>query len=228
MWLALLILTVGGGSSATAAIPTEEWTCDDPVWEGEPGSNDGIFSSALKMNCSTLLSPEDSSQPLDYLRERVQALIRKRTQHAEPTPDFRDGATLTRYETSHTVTDDGSPIEIRELVWLGPGGPETLRYETQSTQIQAKGLAGYLRSVRFSALLKVDRPGSEGASRARVMAELHNAIQVERPWYALDLIFSPIAKKTSRDKFLRLRETLLPLLTRTALAPADQALASPR
>lgn len=196
--------------------PPPAWRCEEPTWESEPGSSHGIFSSDLRMDCRLPLGATESTpSALQSIRSRVIALVEGRQVHAGPLVAEREGQTGVKYDVSHTVLEDGNPIQFREWVWINGKDASRLRYATESTEIEASGMAGYLKEVRFSADLVGVAP--DAAARAPASAELRvtlrNAVRIERPWYALDLFFAPIAAKVSREKFLRLRETVLPLLS---------------
>ncbi|MCB0406035.1 MAG: hypothetical protein KDD51_14730 [Bdellovibrionales bacterium] len=111
-------------------------------------------------------------------------------------------------EVTNTVQDSGSPVKIREEVQIISDERTRFIYRTRSKDVQARGMASYLRKVGFNTELRW-QPDSKEFEIA-----LHNNVQVERPWYALAPLFVLIAKGISKDKFEQASTELLDYITK--------------
>ena len=108
-----------------------------------------------------------------------------------------------RWDVSHTVKDEDTEMTVREIAELATDGKSRLVYQTHSKEVLASGMAGYLKVVNFSARV------SRGPSND-IRIEFRNEVFVQRPWYALDLLFAPIAKSICLKKMKKVEQTILP------------------
>ena len=111
------------------------------------------------------------------------------------------------WDLLHRFDEDGESIQIREWLTVSMEPKNGLRYESQSKEILASGMASYLRSVHFTLILKTN------GNQINIL--FRNAVQVKRPWYALDLIFAPIAEKICFKKLNQVRDQFMPWLTQS-------------
>jgi hypothetical protein len=126
-----------------------------------------------------------------------------------------------KWDVSHTIQDGGSTLVIREDAILATNLKDQFRYQTRSKKVTAGGMAGYLKAVNFSMILK----NADGSPRT-FRIEFRNEVMVQRPWYALDLIFTPIARGVCFDKMEQVRDKMLPWVTQLLWNELDSKLSS--
>lgn len=189
-------------AEAVQATP-KQYDCAEAKWTHDPSLEDGIFISSLGADCTIEKSPEAKptiTNLVTYIRELIQTT---RTVHDAPTEEVVNGMQSLKFDTTSIVKDDGSPIEIREVVTLS-WNAQGLTYSTTSKDVKASGMAGYLKKVDFLAEVRA------AAEIGKFKVRMTNAVTVERPWYAFAPIFFAIAKGVARDKFDIARDKILP------------------
>lgn len=179
-------------------------SCEKPHWEAPAESTDGVFTGDLALNCwidgGSTWNPKVSG-----LRQKVIDQVRAESKiHDGPISIDASSTPTLKWDASHQFSDDGNSVYIRETILLSTPSDSEIRYETTSKEVVASGMAGYLRSVGF--LMEITRKDK------RVHIGFRNKVQVQRPWYALDLIFAPIARKVCFDKMEKVKEKFLPWL----------------
>ena len=178
-----------------------DWTCGSERWVGEPTTQDGVFEATLEMDCR--ISPSGKGASLEQVRrEMVATLHRTRKIHAGPEPVIDAGLAGEKYDVTVAIRDGHDEVSIREDVVIATNGLRRLVYRTNSSTISATGMAAYLSQVEFRSDVVEVESGFE--------VRLWNRIAIRRPWYALSLMFTPIAKRKVREKFEKVRAELLP------------------
>lgn len=180
---------------------TKGWVCGPERWIGEPATQDGVFEGTLAMECRIEVQADEAN--LDRVRaEMVETLLLTRQVHAGPDAMTESGLPGVKFDVSVAIRDGRDEVNIREDAVIATDGRRHLVYQTDSKMISATGMASYLKKVAFrSDVMSVDR-GYE--------VRLWNRIAIRRPWYALSLMFTPIAKGKVLEKFEKVRAELLP------------------
>jgi hypothetical protein len=177
--------------------------CDSPHWAAPAESDHGTFRGDLFMDC--WVTPAKTNEDLLLLKsgiiDKIQA---ESTIHEGPISSSVGKLPSLKWDVSHLILENGNSIIIREEANLTTDSKDQLTYKTHSKNVSASGMAGYLRSVNFS--MNVERT----PSNKPIHIEFRNEVTVDRPWYALDLIFAPIARNVCFDKMEQLKEKLLP------------------
>jgi hypothetical protein len=119
-----------------------------------------------------------------------------------PTANSLISTPLSIWDVTHRFEEEGNSIEIREIIEVSIESKNQLKYETHSTNIVASGMAGYLRSVEFTMTVK--------QSQNQMIVSFRNRVKVKRPWYALDLVFAPIARNICFKKLNQVKEKFMP------------------
>ncbi len=173
------------------AAPSEKtYECASPNWNSPPESNDGVFTGDLTLECR--INPEfESTVDISEVRKRIIEKVKNETSIYQGEDTLSSDFDL-NLDVSHRLEEEGNAIQIRERVQISRASKTNLQYQTHSKEIMASGMAGYLRAVDFSMKLIRDAKG--------VSISFRNCVQVKRPWYALDLIFAPIARKICLEK----------------------------
>ncbi len=178
-----------------------EYECNVPSWNAPAESKNGIFVGDLSIDCSII--PELESFSLPGLRKRIAEKVELESlvHQGPPLSLLLSDGPLT-WDVSHRFEEEGDTIQIRELLRISIENGNQLKYQTYSKEITASGMAGYLRSIEFTMII------TKKGKYARV--SLKNRVEVKRPWYALDLIFAPIAKNICLKKINQVKEKFLP------------------
>jgi hypothetical protein len=177
-------------------------TCEPPHWNTPAESNDGVFTGDLTMECQ-LEGGSNWNPKLSALRQKVIDKIREESViHEGPTSLSSGFSPTLKWDASHTFAEDGNSVYIREIIQLSSPSKDEIKYETSSKQVEATGMAGYLRSVQFS--MEISK------KEEAIQILFRNRVQVKRPWYALDLIFAPIARKVCFEKMEKVKEKFFP------------------
>ncbi len=178
-----------------------EFKCDSPRWAIPSESHHGTFSGDLILDC--WVNELEKRRGLSFLKDQLIKKIHLESMvHKGPTFVEQGPISFWIWEISHDFVEQGNSVHIREEVKLSLEANRELVYETLSKEVVATGMAGYLRSVNFEmAVRRV--PGKFTQIRFR------NQVKVDRPWYALDLIFAPIARGVCFDKMNLVKDRLL-------------------
>ena len=199
-FLILFLFIMTGTAPAASSEP--KFKCDAPFWNAPAESNDGIFSGDLSVNCSFT---DKSLLNYDILRLRKQVISKIEAEsivNVAPNPlSLLSNAPLS-WDVSHRFEEDDTSIQIRESITLSIERENKLKYETHSKEISASGMAGYLKSVEFTMI--IDKIGTG------IKVHFQNKVKVKRPWYALDLIFAPIARKICFKKLNQVIDKFMP------------------
>ncbi len=201
---ALLLFTLLA-PSAQAAVGTVP-LCQQPNWVTPAKTQDGLFHGDLMMKCKFELPGQTQRQTAQFeaLKAGIIAKIQKESViHSEPPAEaFKSNSELI-WDVSHRIQEDGGNVVIREIAFIQTDLKQNLIYRTHSKEVKADGMAGFLKSVNFT--MKVD------ATQFRsIEVEFRNEVRVERPWYAIDFIFSPIAQNICFEKMDKVKTRLLP------------------
>lgn len=176
--------------------------CEKPYWNSPAESQQGVFRGDLAMDC--FLPDPLLEGALESLKKGVIKKIEAESTIHEGPLTFQDGGNEgLQWDVSHTLVEEGSPVTIREKAMLLKKGEKSLIYRTRSKEVLAKGMAGYLRSVGFSMILSINE-------KHLAQIKFSNDVTVERPWFALDLIFAPIARNVCFQKMEQVKLKLLP------------------
>ena len=210
---ALLALGVVFAISASApgAIAGLTWSCGESKWDGRPRIVDGIFRARVIGDCSVEDAPTDA---FPKLLEKFVELVKtspRFTIHGGPWPEARDKVRGFRMDLTDNVAEEGTPLKIRQTMFIGTDNATKFVYETCSTEVEAEGRAAYLKKVSFFAELVRDES-------PLVVVSMANEVAVERPWYAFSFIFLPIGKDVTMEKFASVRDRLLDHFTRSFAA----------
>ena len=192
-------------SQGLAASPT--WTCGESTWNEEPRLDEGVFRSQLSGLC---LVKEGRPGRLKNLSQFIKADIESSGVlqiHEGPISISYQGLSAVKYDVTDDLRSEGSPASIRQSLIFATDEKTKMIYHTNSTKVQGKGMASYLRQVEL--LAEVEPTLEPGVYLFKFM----NRIEVERPWFAMPFIFEPIAKKTAIEKFTKAQEKILGYLT---------------
>lgn len=197
-------LTVFATSGTAGASGSEGRTydCSDEYWVDPPTLEDGHFRSKLGIKCKFEKRPQ---KDLFALRDSLDEYLRsKRVVRRADKKQGADGSTTWEYDTVLTLTEKDDPVRIHEVVTLATDGKANFGYKTQSKEVDASGMASYLKHVEFALELKRESPAG-----AQFEVDMTNEIQVDRPWYALAPLFFVMTKGVAKDKFECARDTIL-------------------
>jgi hypothetical protein len=201
MFVFLFSVLLITNSTAAFSNSNSEMHCDPAHWAAPAESNHGIFRGDLLMDCwITKLNVKADLAPLRsgiIEKLRAESII-----HEGPIFSKLGSLPALKWDVSHMIQEDGNTLTIREEAVLATDRSNQLFYSTHSKEVSATGMAGYLRSVNFSMNVK-KRDHS-------IHVELRNEVQVDRPWYALDLIFAPIARNVCFKKMDEVKAKILP------------------
>jgi hypothetical protein len=206
--LALLLSTSGSAWSAVSGL---SWSCGESKWDGRPKIVEGVFRARVVGDCSVEDAPRDA---FPKLLEKFVELVKtspRFTIHGGPWPEARDKVRGFRMDLTDNVAEEGTPLKIRQSMFIGTDGATRFVYETRSTAVEAEGRAAYLKKVSFFAELVRDES-------PLVVVSMANEVAVERPWYAFNFIFLPIGKDVTMEKFASVRDRLLDHFTRSFAA----------
>ncbi len=211
-------LLLGFLSQVSLATPLVGSDCSQPHWASLPESRDGFFHGDLAMECSVHL-PKGLSG-LEPLKNGIIEKIRgKSIVHTEPSPEALKASSALRWDVSHRIDEDGNNVTIREEALLDLSQKDGLSYSTRSKEVTAAGMAGFLKVVNFSMKLRIKEGLPESLKGPlTVQIEFKNEVKVEQPWYAIEFIFTPIAKNICLEKMEKVRTQLLPWVV-SFLAP---------
>ncbi len=196
------------GAEAVTGSEAPAWSCGEMSWVRPSEMKDGVFEGELEVLCQLGLGAKDR---IPALRSAIVAdLQAHRTLHGAPEVGEREKVPGETYDVTHELRD--SKVSIRERVFVGHQAQSLLLYGSESTEVKASGMAGYLRKVSFRAEVR-PKDGAERGYEVR----MRNAVAVERPWFALGPVFHAIAKGVSKDKFRIAQETILRLMQQELL-----------
>jgi len=185
-----------------SALEPFHYTCHKPEWVSKAESTDGIFHGDLKQKCEIHVEPSSKLQVASIhskLRAKIEAEARI---FSGPMPITLKEMPGIKWDLLHQIRDDNDTIQVREFAELSSDHSKAIRYQTHSTKIEADGMASYLKSVNFMMHIEKRQDGI-------FQIEFQNEVYVQRPWYALDLIFVPIAKDICHKKLKVVVDTLL-------------------
>jgi len=184
--------------------PPSHWSCGDHQWVRPPTLEDGIFQSTLSAECTMMGGDSNTLNHLaGFLREDIEKSGKLQIHHG-PVELSYEGLPALQYDVTDDLKSEGSPASIRQDLLFATDKKTRLIYLVKSTDVQGKGVASYLKKVDFLAEVQ-PMDLEKGIYRFKIT----NSIQVQRPWYALALIFEPIAKNTAIEKFTRAKDKLL-------------------
>ena len=176
--------------------------CEEPQWNTPAESHEGIFHGDLEMRCTATLNHHPT--PLKKLKAAIEAKINQESLiHEGPLPIQIYQLAGQKWDVSHRIQEDGSAITIREEAELATDEKTLLIYQTHSKQVSAQGMASYLTAVNFSVQIRT-------LTDQQLTLIFKNQVTVKRPWFALDLLFAPIARSTCLKKMGQIREKLFP------------------
>ena len=197
--IVFLVLWFGSGARAWAG---QEFRCDDSQWRRPAESENGVFLGDLELKCTLALASEtaDFMALETAIREKLLKESKVYEAHDQITLDGLQGRS---WDVGREILDGGNAVRLREKAFLATDGSSRLIYKTLSKEVEGEGMASYLRSVAFEAHFSRVGPAS-------IEMRLANVVRVERPWYALDLMFASIARGVCRDKMKVIRDQLVP------------------
>ena len=193
------------GPDARGEGPT--WDCAPEKWVEEPRVVDAVFVGELEMTCFLPASPQ--SGIAGVRAEMEETLRRTRVIHSGPESIRESDLDGRKYDVTVALKDEGEGIRVREEAIIASDETNHLVYRTESREISAEGMASFLKKVAFRADVK-RRPDGSGFT-----VSLWNRIEVARPWYAMEWVFTPIARKSVLKKFTKVRQELLPRIARS-------------
>jgi hypothetical protein len=186
--------------------PTEpqsvRYHCQPESWREPARMENGVYIAQLQMDC--FVAVEAGSSVKGIRAEMEDTLRATRVVHQGPLYESHSGLPASKYQVTVALKDEGEGIQVDEDVWIASDEKTQLIYETSSRSIRAQGMASYLRKVWFRAEVKAS------SSQSGYQVRLLNRIEVARPWYAMEWVFTPIAKKSVIQKFHKVRDELLP------------------
>ena len=176
--------------------------CQEAEWVVPAESSDGIFYGDLRMKCKVHL-PSTQTQFVKLKTEIENKIANQSLVHAGPSPTQLEDLAGQKWDVSHLILEDGSGVKIREIAELATNLKDHFIYQTHSQDVEAKGMAGYLTAVNFSVRI-------EKYSKGNLSFIFRNQVSVKRPWFALDLLFAPIARRICFQKMDQIRDQLFP------------------
>jgi len=203
--------TVFEAKSPSHSGAVKTYHCEEESWLNPPAVVNGVYIAELQMKCRVAAGKEPSVSGVKAAMEET--LHQTRIVHEGPRIEERHGLKSNRYLVTVALKDEGEGIRVREEVWIGSNESDRLLYETDSRQIQAQGMASFLRKVWFRADVLRQGPASD------FEVTLSNRIEIARPWYAMEWVFTPIAKKSVLQKFHKVRNELLPKIAESLSQP---------
>ena len=214
--LLLMLWSLGalvGGSSSVRAEEVEAFHCEDAQWRRPAESDDGVFLGDLELKCVTPSSA--GSADFAALEKAIREKLVAESKIFSTQDQIRfEGLAGRSWDVGREIRDGDNPVKLREEALLATDGKSRLVYKTKSKSVEGKGMASYLRSVDFEAQVSRADAGS-------IEMKLINTVRVQRPWYALDLMFAPIARGVCRDKMKTLRDQLVPWFRAQLLGLVD-------
>ena len=176
--------------------------CEEPQWNTPAESHEGVFHGDLEMRCTATIDHQPTL--FKKLKDAIENQIKQESLiHEGPLSIQIHGLMGQKGDVSHRIQEDGSAIIIREEAELATDEKNLLIYQTHSKEVQAQGMASYLRAVNFSVEIRE-------LTHQKLTLIFKNQVTVKRPWFALDLFFAPIARSTCLKKMGQIREKLLP------------------
>ena len=183
-----------------------ESNCSHPYWAEPAESQNGLFHGNLIMDCKISASTVEAN--LNSLKNGIiQKIKTDSTIHDEPSVEKLESSPALKWDVSHRIAEEGSDVTIREEAVIETDQKTQLIYQTHSKKVTASGMAGFLKSVNF--FMKVKKIQNNA-----IEIEFRNEVTVERPWYALDFIFTPIAQNICFEKMEKVKKNLLPWIVR--------------
>lgn len=187
--------------------------CSPADWSRDPEMNDGHFEAAVGADCRVKLKDSAKYRSPTEIALRIKNHILETRKIITPTEFGRKPAAAPSPEVTNewivdtlsTLDEDGTEISILETVTL-KWDQSAMLFKTDSKEVKAKGMAGYLKRVAFHTEI---RTSAEPLTYETTMI---NAVSVERPWYALAPIFFAIAKGVTKDKFKIASDKLFQML----------------
>jgi hypothetical protein len=182
------------------------YNCNLPFWNAPAESNDGLFTGDLSLDCTITEESAPTFNALNLRKRIVDKVKSESLVNQEPDSNLLLSAVPLTWDVSHRFVEEGNTIQIREMITLSIENRNQLKYNTRSKEITASGMASYLRSIEFTmTVTQVEK---------HIKVSFRNRVQVKRPWYALDLIFAPIAKNTCFKKMNQVKEKFMPWIIR--------------
>jgi hypothetical protein len=176
--------------------------CSHPQWNSPAESRDGVFHGDLLMDCK--VRGLQSIPDLNSLRAGIiKKISTDSVIHEQPTPEALKSAQILQWDVSHRISEDENNVTIREEATIETNQKNQLTYRTHSKKVIASGMAGFLKSVNFSMTIEV-------LDQRSLQVQFKNEVHVERPWYALDFIFTPLAQNICFDKMEKVRKKIFP------------------
>jgi hypothetical protein len=169
-----------------------------------PSLQDGLYHSEVQGECG--LEGVRGNQIPALARAIHSDLTTHRVVHSETRAVQRAGAEGALLDTTLSLRDE--KLTLRESVFLATPQENRLIYETESKSIEGSGPAGYLKSLRFSAVVL-----PSVAENSPYAIRFTNAISVERPWFAIPFLFKSIAENAALEKFAVAQTRVMTLLT---------------
>jgi hypothetical protein len=194
-----------------------DWKCGDWRWESEPTETDHIFEARIEMECD--IDATSGSSLARVRNEMLETLKRTRKIHAGPEAVTESGLSGVRYEVTIALKDADEGVRVREEAIIASDDRSRLIYQTRSKEISANGMAAYLRRLAFRA--EVQRRVAAAGETVGYRVKLWNLVAIERPWYALGVMFRSVAKGKVRDKFEKVRAELLPRIAESLRKEGD-------
>jgi hypothetical protein len=182
-----------------------KYRCNLPFWNAPAESKEGLFTGDLSLECSIESEVKSHFNMLSLRKRIIDKIQSESLVHQGPVSSSSISTTSSLWDVSHRFEEDGNSIKIRELIEVSIESKDQLKYQTHSKEIVASGMAGYLRSVEFTMIVK--------RKQHQMSVYFRNRVQVKRPWYALDLIFAPIARKICLKKLDQVKDKFMPWIT---------------
>ncbi len=189
-------------SSTCFGIESPVPLCAEPHWASPAESKQGVFHGDLVMECK--VTPTKTRVILDDLKAGIIGKIHAESiLYEKPSEEALRSSPSLKWDVSHRIQEDGGDVTIREEAEIQTNQKGQLVYQTHSKKVSASGMAGFLKSVNFLMVVDINDPAS-------ILINFRNEVKVERPWFAIDFIFAPIAQNICFDKMAKVKTRLLP------------------
>jgi len=182
-----------------------EWNCEKEDWVGAPTlGSDNIFRGTIAVNCLITESQKSGLVSLDTFL--LQQVAGAKIIHAGPIQEYYEGLPAVRYDVTVDIQNEHGTVVMRQDVHLATDRISRLMFATFSTNIDASGMAGYMRKV--DAIVDVKPGPKQKAFSVRASTYM----EVAKPWYVPRATFLKEATKAALDQFKGYRDKVIPEL----------------
>lgn len=172
-----LLITFFGVTPDTQRLPTPEYECETPVWTAAPEVKKGMFYGTIEVTCLVRGEhgggfPHLKTHMEEYLLDNVE------TVHAGPTSVKYEELPSVFYDVTMLFASGDNEVRARGENYIGSDDTSVLVYDFFSKEIDASGMAGYMKKVNIEATAKSTE------SENWYAVTVSGLMEVEKPWFA--------------------------------------------